>query len=133
MIYVGEWVVFFYFLLCVVVFNMIYFTNIILVDMPWEERITLAFIKLLVIILGLGIGCFLYIKYLTGNSTYRMIKEVIWGMLFGANTLSCILWLRLSYPFDLSNNDRILLILAIIVCAILTVQVIIKFLYEIKG
>ncbi|MFS0824595.1 hypothetical protein [Bacillus sp. 1P02SD] len=127
LVYLGEWFLLYYVLIFVFIFNMTYLANMVFIDMPWDEPNTLPFLKSLLIILGIGIICFLYIKYLTGRSTYKKIKEVIWGILFGANTLSCILWLGLSFSFELPNVDRILLLIVIFVSAFLTVQVIKKF------
>lgn len=131
MIYVCEWILLLYVLIFVFVFNMTYFVNMIFIDMPWEEPIRLPFIKSLLYVLGIGIICFFYIKYLIGSRTYKKIKEVIWGTLFGVNTLSGILWFYLSYSFSISNVHRNLLITVILVSAILTVQVIKKYRKEI--
>ncbi|MED4014615.1 hypothetical protein [Sutcliffiella cohnii] len=126
-IFVGEWVLFYYVLLHILVFNMIFFANMIFTDAPWEEPIILPLVDSLLYIVGIGIVCFLYIKYLVGNVFYRKLKEVVWALLFGINLLSCILWFSMSYPFNLTNNDRILLIASILVSAILTIQIVLKF------
>lgn len=129
-IYVGEWVLFLYVFLFISIFNMAYYANILLIDMPWEEPINLPFLESLLFILGIGVVCFLYIKYLIGNTLYKKIKEVIWGFLFGANLLSCVLWLCLSFPFGLSNTEQILVTITIVVSASLTFQVIKKYRVE---
>ncbi|WP_456276276.1 hypothetical protein [Bacillus sp. AK128] len=126
-IYVGEWVLFLYVLLFVTVFNMMYFANLFLIDTSWEEPILLPFKSFLLFVLGIGIVSFIYIRYLVGNLFYKKFKEVIWGLLFGSNLVSCILWLGLSNTFNLANNDQILLIIALSVSAILTVQIFLKY------
>lgn len=111
---------------------MAYYANILLIDMPWEEPIVLPILNSLLAVVGTGIVCFLYIKFLTGNRLYKKCKEVIWGLLFGANLVSCILWVVLSYPVGLSNSERTLLLIAIVVSSVLTIQVIRKFRNEKK-
>lgn len=135
MMYVAEWILFFYVLLCIFVFNMINFSNIIYTDMPWEEPISLtsSFIKSLIIILGMGLVCSFYIRYLTGNTAYKRFKEVIWGILFGLNALSCVISLSVVYGFDLSIRDGVLLVIATLVSISLTVQIIMKYNYEMKS
>ncbi|APH03721.1 hypothetical protein A9C19_02510 [Bacillus weihaiensis] len=109
-------------LLLVFSINLIYFTNIVFIDMPWKELTTLPFINSILLVLCIGIICFFYIKNLTGNRTYKKIKEAILGTLFGVNTLSCVLWLSLSYS-HIPSDSFILLISVIFVSAALTVQV----------
>lgn len=127
-IYVAEWVLFFYVLLCVFILNMINFSNIIYTDMPWEEPITLtsSYIKSSLIIVGMGLVCSFYIRYLTGNRAYKRFKEVIWGILFGLNSLSRVICLSVVYGFDLSNDDGIFLLIVTLVSIFLTLQIILK-------
>ncbi len=106
---------------------MIYYANIILIDMPWEEPIVLPFMKSLIFVLVVGIVSFIYIKYLIGSALYIKIKGVIWGLLFSSNLLSCLLWFSLSFGFNLSYHERILLIIAMLVSAILTIQIVFKY------
>lgn len=129
MVYVSEWILFLYAFFFVSAFNLVYVGNMIFIDMPWEESITLtsSFSKSLLIIIGAGIICFIYIKYQIGNKAYKIIKLVIWGILLGLNTLSSILWLCISVDFGLSNDDRIILILSILVSLIVTIQIIYTF------
>ncbi|MBP3951639.1 hypothetical protein [Bacillus suaedae] len=131
-IYAGEWILFLYVFLFVTVFNMAYYANTLLIDLPWEEPIVLPIVNSSLAVVGTGIVCFLYIKFLTGNRLYKKCKEVIWGLLFGANLVSCILWVVLSYPVGLSNSERTLLLIAIVVSSVLTIQVIRKFRNENK-
>lgn len=134
-IYVAEWILFFYVLLCVFVFNMINLSSIIYTDMPWEEPITLtsSFIKSALIIVGIGLVCFFYIRYLTGNSAYKRFKEVIWGILFGLNSLSCVISLSIIYRFDLINDEALLLLIVTLVSIALTMQIIMKHNYEMNS
>ncbi|WP_217627933.1 hypothetical protein [Bacillus solimangrovi] len=80
----------------------------------------------LIFILGIGILCFIYIKYLVGSALYKKIKEVVWGTLFVSNFLSSIFWFSISYSF-LSNQERILLMISILVSASLTIQIVLKY------
>lgn len=134
-IYVAEWILFFYVLLCVFVFNMINLSSIIYTDMTWEEPITLtsSFIKSALIIVGIGLVCFFYIRYLTGNSAYKRFKEVIWGILFGLNSLSCVISLSIIYRFDLINDEALLLLIVTLVSIALTMQIIMKHNYEMNS
>ncbi|MFE8701542.1 hypothetical protein ACFYKX_13135 [Cytobacillus sp. FJAT-54145] len=125
-IYIGEWVLFMYVLLFVTVFNMTFYANMVLIDMPWEEPIKLPFINALLFVFTVGLVCFLYIKYLVGNRLYIKIKSVVWGFLFGLNLLSCLLWFSISGSFALSNQERFLLIVAMLVSAVLTIQIAMK-------
>lgn len=92
-VYVAEWIFFLYVLLCIVVFNLVNLTNVIAVDMAWEEPInfTASFINAMIVVLGIGLICFFYIKFLAGSRAYKRFKEVVWGVLFGINTVSCVI------------------------------------------
>ncbi|UTE78367.1 hypothetical protein [Rossellomorea sp. KS-H15a] len=46
---------------------------------------------------------------------YKKVREVMWGMLFGINIVSCMLWFGLGYSFELSNGERLILLAAILV------------------
>ena len=132
MIYVAEWVLFFYVLLCVFVFNMINFSNIIYTDMPWEEPITLtsSLIKSALIVVGIGLVCFFYIRCLTGSTAYKRFKEVVWGILLGLNSLCCVICLSIIYGFELNNDEGILLLIVTLVSIVLTTQIVMKHKYE---
>lgn len=54
---------------------------------------------------------------------YKKVREVMWGMLFGINIVSCMLWFGLSYSFDLSDGERLILLAAIVVSGGLTFKV----------
>lgn len=126
-IYVAEWVLFFYVLLFIFTFNLIYFANIIYIDMPWEEPITLtsSFINSLLVVLGVGLVCFFYIRYLPGNRAYKKFKAVIWGFLFGLNSLSCVILMIVVYRLDL-YVDGVLLLIVALVSIVLTIQISMK-------
>lgn len=128
MVYIAEWILFFYVFLSIVAFNLVNFTNIIAVDMAWEEPIafTASFVSSLMIVLGIGLICFYYIKFLTGNRAYKRFKEVVWGILFGLNTLSCVICGSIVYDFNILHADGILLLITAFVSAFLTIQIIMK-------
>lgn len=116
-IYISEWVVFFYAVLFMIVFNLTYYVNMVIIDMPWEERTSLPFIKTVLIMTGACMVCFLYIKYVKGRRIYKYVKDILWGILFGVNGLLCILLLGISLIFELPINERVLLVLAFIASA----------------
>ncbi|MGD6845302.1 hypothetical protein ACQCVH_22665 [Bacillus infantis] len=116
-IYISEWVVFVYTVLFMIVFNLTYYVNMVIIDMPWEERTSLPFIKTVIFMTGACMVCFLYIKYLNGSRIYKNVKDILWGILFGVNSLLCILLLGMSLIFELPINERVLLALALIASA----------------
>lgn len=128
-LYVSEWIVFFYVFLVVSLFNLMYLSNMLFVDMPWEERMTLSssLSKSILMVVGVGIICFCYIHFLKGYSLYKTIRKLIWGILFVLNVLFCMLWFGMSYSFDLSNGERIILLSAIVVSGGLAFKVIREF------
>lgn len=116
-IYISEWVVFFYTVLFMIIFNLTYYVNMVIIDMPWEERTSLPFIKTVIFMTGACMVCFLYIKYVKGRRIYQSVKDILWGILFGVNGLLCILLLGISLIFELPINERVLLALAFIASA----------------
>lgn len=131
--YVCEWVLFFCVLVFLFIFNLTNIFNLIYIDMPWEEQISLtsSFKKPLLWVLGMGLIIYFYIRYLIGNRIYKIIKLVIWTLLFGLNSFICMLWLSVN-DTNLYKNDRILLLLIILFSIILTIQTILKFRNEIR-
>jgi hypothetical protein len=113
-IYISEWVMFFYTVLFMILFNLTYFVNMIIIDMPWEERTSLPFVKTVIFMTVAGMVCSLYIKYVKGSRIYQNVKDILWGILFGVNSLLCILLLGISLIFELPINERVLLALAFI-------------------
>lgn len=129
MFYVAEWVLFFYIFLCIVALNIVNFGNVITVDMVWEEPITYtsSFITSLMLVLGIGLICFFYIKFLTGNRAYKRFKEVVWGILFGLNTLSCVICGSIVYGLNILHTaDGILLFITALISTFLTIQIVMK-------
>lgn len=127
-VYVAEWILFLYVLLCIVVFNLVNLTNVIAVDMAWEEPInfTASFINSMIVVLGIGLICFFYIKFLAGSRAYKRFKEVVWGVLFGINTVSCVICGSIVYGFNFIHADGIILLTIAFVSALLTMQIIMK-------
>ena len=126
MIYVAEWIFFLYVLLFVLIFNMMNLMNLITVDMPWEEPVTLtSSFSSLLIVLGVSFICSLYIKFLigNGNSSYKRFKKIVWGRLFGLNGISCLLYLLTFYGFKLTSVDSFILLIVAIISIGLTIQV----------
>ena len=119
---------FFYMFLLIASFNLVNFTNVIAVDMPWEEPITLtsSFVTSLIIVLGVGLLCAVYLQFLVGSRVYKRLKRTIWGILFGFNAISCIVCTSIVYKFDLFHADAILLIIAALMSAFLTLQAFLK-------
>lgn len=109
------------------------YLNLIYIDMPWEEPISLtsSFMKPLLWVLGMGLIIYFYIRYLIGNRMYKIIKLVIWTLLFGLNSFICMLWLSIN-DTNLYKNDLILLLLIILFSIIFTIQTILKFNNEIR-
>ncbi len=134
LLYVSEWFVFFYVFLMVSLFNLMYLSNMLFVDMPWEEQTTLStsMSKSILMVVGVGIICFCYIHFLNGYSVYKTIRELIWGILFGLNILSCTLWFGISYSFEMSDGERLILLVAILVSCGLTLKVMKEFRNELR-
>ena len=133
-VYVAEWILFLFVFLCIVTFNMINLTNVITVDMAWEEPIPLtsSFATSLMTVLGIGLICFLYINFLIGSRAYKRFKEIVWGILFGLNALCCAIYGGIFYGVNIIHGDGILLLTTALVSVLLTMQIIIKHDYEAK-
>ncbi len=130
-IFIGEWILYYYVILLVLVFNMINFTNVLYVDMAWEQPITIttSFIQLVLLVVSLSLVCFLYTKYFAGNGFYKRFKAFAWGTLFALNSLACLGYLLIWYgidQFDLRNMELNLLLLIILASVFLTMQIITK-------
>lgn len=129
--YIAEWVFFLYVLLFILIFNLFNYVNFLLVDMLWEERVPLtsSTTKSLLIILVIGLVCFIYIRYLAGHRVYRKFKAAIWGIVFSINSLSCIslFIISMNFGFDLYEGERMILLVAACISMVLTVQVIMKY------
>ncbi|WP_393951401.1 hypothetical protein [Lysinibacillus sp. PWR01] len=81
---IAEWLFFLYVLICLLIFNMIHLGNLLYVDMPNEELMTVtsSFAQTSLFIIGIGVVCFLYMRYLRGSNVYKRSKAVTWGSLF---------------------------------------------------
>lgn len=103
--------------------------------MPWEEPITLtsSYMKSLLLVVGAGIVIYLYIRYLNSSKVYNMVRQILWGVLFGLNTLSSIFWLFISFASEMSVDDRILRFTISLICIALTTQIILLFRNKMKG
>jgi hypothetical protein len=107
---------------------MLNFTNIALVDFG-EEPVRFREPGFIISILLAAVFFYFYLKYLTGNTLYRKVKEVVWGIFFGSTALFCAIWLMLSYSLygeELVLN-YVVLALYIAVSTGLTVVTILKF------
>ena len=133
-IHVSEWVLFFVVLLLFFLFNMMNLFNLIYIDMPWEEPISLtsSLLKSVLLVVGIGFVSWLYIRNVTGSIVYNMIKQIFWGVLFGLNTLSSVFWLLISFPTNVAVDDRILRLLITLICITLTIQIILLFRNQMK-
>ncbi|MGN7477979.1 hypothetical protein ACTHOQ_08980 [Solibacillus silvestris] len=133
-IFIGEWILFFYVSLLILILTIINLANVIYVDMSWEEPITIissttAFIQLVLLVAGLSIVCFLYIKHFAGEGLYKRVKAAAWGILFSLNLVSCISYLLIWYrhnEFDIYNIELILLLFIILVSVFLMLHIIKK-------
>ena len=126
---ISESVLFFFVLLLILLYNLTNLFNLIYVDMPYEEPVSLVptLSNPLFIVLGLGLIIFIYIRFVIGNQVYEYIKKVIWGGLLGLNLLWCIFWLFVG-GFNYSKNDWILLIVITLFSFILLIQIIVMLL-----
>ena len=97
--------------------------------MPWEEPIPLtsSIMKSLLIVLGVGIVVCLYVRNLSSNKVYNMIKQSIWGALIGLNTLSSVFWLLISFATRVSLEDLILRLVISFICMALAIQIVLFF------
>ena len=127
-IYLAEWILFLFVALCIAILNMINLVNIITVDMPWEEPITLtsSFISSLAFVVGLSIICSFYSKFIMGSNAYQQFKKTIWGVLFGLNTISCVICGIIIYGFNFLTPDGILLLIITLLSAFITKMFIFK-------
>lgn len=127
-LYVAEWICFFYVAISILVLNLGNFTNIVAVDMPFEEPITLtsSFVSSLSLVIAVALICFFYIKYLIGSKAYQEFKRVVWGILFGLNTISCVIYGSMVYGFDIFHANGILLSITALLSGLLTFQIITK-------
>ncbi|WP_093277033.1 hypothetical protein [Psychrobacillus sp. OK032] len=135
LIFIGEWILYFYVFLLVLALNIIYFVNVVYVDTAGEDPITIttstaSFIQTVLTVLlvvGLCIACFLYTKYFAGEGFYKRFKASAWGILFALNSIGSLGYLLMWYGFDgfdLRNTELILLLFIILVSVFLTIHII---------
>jgi hypothetical protein len=62
-----------------------------------EEPVRFREPEIIISILLAAVFFYFYLRNLTGNTLYRKVKEVVWGIFFGSTALFCALWLLLSY------------------------------------
>ena len=131
---ISEWIVFFTVSLLVLTFNMIHFTNVLFVDMAWEEPVTIttstaAFFQLVLLVIIVSVVCFMYTNYFTGTGIYKRLKAYTWGILFAVNALACLGYLLMWYDiseFTLRNTELNLLLLVLLASVVLTMHIMTK-------
>jgi hypothetical protein len=78
------------------IFHLLNFTNIALVDYG-EEPVRFREPEFIISAILVAVFFYFYLRYLTGNTLYRKVKEVVWGIFFGSTALFCTIWMILSY------------------------------------
>ena len=134
LIFISEWILFFTVSLLVLTFNMINFTNVLFVDMAWEEPVTVttstaSFFQLVMLVIIGSFVCFMYTNYFTGTGIYKRLKAYAWGILFAVNALACLGYLLMWYDiseFTLRNTELNLLLLVLLVSVVLTMHIMTK-------
>ena len=130
-VFISEWIVFFTVSLLVLTFNMSNFTNVLFVDMDWEEPVTVttstaSFLQLVLLVIVVSIVCFVYTNYFTGTGIYKRFKAYAWGILFALNGLACLGYLLMWYDvshFNLRNMELNLLLLVLLASVVLTIHI----------
>ncbi|MFB2518722.1 hypothetical protein [Lysinibacillus sp. OTC-L20] len=110
-------------------FNIIHLGNLLYVDMPHEEPmiVTTSFAHTSLFIIGIGVVCFLYMKYLWGSSAYKKSKAVIWGSLFTCHALTSGFYLLMRYGLIWNQHEAMELLLSTIISFVLTIQAVMKY------
>lgn len=134
LIFVAEWILYFYVLLLVLAYNFINLANVLYVDTPGEVPITITtstsvFIQSLLLVLSLCVICFLYTKYFTGKGFFKLFKAYAWAILFALNSVRSFGYFLIWYGvdgFDLRNTELILLLLIILASVTLTMHIVRK-------
>ncbi|MCR6522466.1 hypothetical protein [Lysinibacillus capsici] len=103
----AEWLLFLYVFICLLSFNLIHLGNLLYVDMPHEEpmTVTTSFAHTSLFIIGIGVVCFLYMKYLWGSSAYKKSKALIWGSLFTCHALASCFYLFMRYGLIWNQHE----------------------------
>lgn len=124
-VHLTEWILFFSILLIMAMLNLILLVNIITVDMPWEEPVSLtsSFATTLTIVIAISFIIYLSIKY--SNAT--RYRERFLAFLFGFNSLGCVLCLSTAYRSNLFHPDAILLLIIALISTALSIQIYLKY------
>lgn len=125
----AEWLLFLYVFICLLSFNLIHLGNLLYVDMPHEEpmTVTTSFAHTSLFIIGIGVVCFLYMKYLWGSSAYKKSKALIWGSLFTCHALASCFYLFMRYGMIWNQHEAMELLLSTLISFILSIQAVMKY------
>lgn len=125
----AEWLLFLYVFICLLSFNLIHLGNLLYVDMPHEEpmTVTTSFAHTSLFIIGIGVVCFLYMKYLWGSSAYKKSKALIWGSLFTCHALASCFYLFMRYGLLWNQHEAMELLLSTLISFILSIQAVMKY------
>jgi len=125
----AEWLLFLYVFICLLSFNIIHLGNLLYVDMPHEEPmiVTTSFAHTSLFIIGIGVVCFLYMKYLWGSSAYKKSKALIWGSLFTCHALASCFYLFMRYGLIGNQHEAMELLLSTLISFILSIQAVMKY------
>lgn len=126
---IAEWLLFLYVFSCLLSFNLIHLGNLLYVDMPHEEpmTVTTSFAHTSLFIIGIGVVCFLYMKYLWGSNAYKKSKAVIWGSLFTCHALASCFYLFMRYGLIGNQHEAMELLLSTVISFVLTIQAVMKY------
>ena len=126
---IAEWLFFLYVFICLLSFNIIHLGNLLYVDMPHEEPmiVTTPFVQTSLFIIGIGVVCFYYMKYLRGSNAYKRSKAVIWGSLFACHALASGFYLFLRFGLIWNQYEAKVLLLSTLISLVLTIQAVMKY------
>lgn len=126
---IAEWLFFLYVFICLLSFNIIHLGNLLYVDMPHEEPmiVTTPFVQTSLFIIGIGVVCFYYMKYLRGSNAYKRSKAVIWGSLFACHALASGFYLFMRFGLLWNQHEAMELLLSTVISFVLTIQAVMKY------
>lgn len=126
---IAEWLLFLYVFICLLSFNIIHLGNLLYVDMPHEESMTVttSFAQTSLFIIGIGVVCFLYMKYLWGSNAYKRSKAMIWGSQFTCHALASCFYLFMRYGLIWNQFEAMELLLSTVISFVLTIQAVMKY------
>ena len=121
----AEWIVFFSILFILFILNLIFLVNIITVDMPWEEPVSLgsSFATSLSIVIVISFLLYLSIKFSNSTFTFRRFKGKFLAFSFVLNSINCVLCLSTSYRSNLLHQDAFLLLIIALISAAFSIQI----------